>query len=976
MRKSLLLSAILLSAGSTASAQCVLANFEDVPVGTRWQLNNNGGTTTATVEEEPGNPSNHILHVRLKDWGTFPVFQVPAELAGAAILKDYNSIRFRFYRTANDAADSYKQMHVYYGSDNVYQDNSYPYQGDLQVWQNRSYALRNITEESTATSFSLGIHHANTDYYLDDIALYGPFDDFKEVESGLLNTCQNNTSSSYTVWEGSYLIPEGKSLEVRTSRYSYVTAEVAGTGTLNLMCGGERSFLAHTGNKTMPSWNYFSGDVHIYPYKGVVSSAGFYGMVFWSKTCAPENLMACVEEGKVHSALARSRVTLHNGSTIAFESGTFAARFGELNTEAGSTIEGYYKSKDVSSSLMVGNLGTNGTLAGKFITNGLSKVGLFKEGKGTYRITSDGNQLAGGLRVNEGRMIINGTTSATAYVYEGGTLGGTSTLTGAADCYGTIEPGDTNAGTLTVVGNVTLHPNAKVRIRLKDIGTHTALKVSGTLKRSAISQDFSTSEESPILRLMLDTNEEMNPGEEVVVLTAKSKDQADAWKWQMKFPSKYTWEAEERTLEDGLYALVVRLVSLDDDPANANNDKEDEDQNDGEEEQDTTTYGEDGDTHTLRYYADAHQMRIGMAVSSYTDVNNAGDARVQLIKKHFNMVEPENCLKFESVEPAQNYFDYGASDALAAFAQANGMYMRGHTLAWHSQVAQWVSVDGKKNDKNWTKPQLMAILKNHIFNVVRHFKGKIGEWDVVNECLDDDQSIVRTNPDSYKLRQSSIWTTVCGESFIDSAFVWAHQADPDCKLYLNDYDNEIMGTAKAQAFYNLVKRLQKSGIPIDGVGMQCHFDAGNVDVKALGRNIARFEELGLECTITELDLGIDNKTTNELQQQARDYHNIVAEAMAHNNCRSLLIWGISDDMSWRQSSPLIWNGDLSPKPAFYGVRAALRESATGIDEVRETPAIETNCSTSQSRVIDLLGRPASLRASGLLIVDGRKVMIK
>ena len=147
----------------------------------------------------------------------------------------------------------------------------------------------------------------------------------------------------------------------------------------------------------------------------------------------------------------------------------------------------------------------------------------------------------------------------------------------------------------------------------------------------------------------------------------------------------------------------------------------------------------------------------------------------------------------------------------------------------------------------------MQILENHITNVVKHFKGKVSEWDVVNECLDDDQTTIRSNPDGYDLR-TSVWTRAIGEDFIDSAFVYAHRADPDVLLYLNDYGVELQGKAKSMAFYNLAMRLKKSGIPIDGVGLQCHFSIGDVDSVKLDNTIRKFAEAGLKCIITELDM--------------------------------------------------------------------------------------------------------------------------
>ena len=115
---------------------------------------------------------------------------------------------------------------------------------------------------------------------------------------------------------------------------------------------------------------------------------------------------------------------------------------------------------------------------------------------------------------------------------------------------------------------------------------------------------------------------------------------------------------------------------------------------------------------------------------------------------------------------------------------------------WHQQQPQWVSSDGKKNDKNWTRNEALDILKSHITNVLTHFKGNVAEWDVVNECLSDDQTTVRSNPEGYDLREN-VWMRAIGEDYIDSAFVYAHRADPNALLYLNDYDVELQGKAKS-----------------------------------------------------------------------------------------------------------------------------------------------------------------------------------
>lgn len=937
---------MLLFVSLTTKAQTILANFEDIPVGTKWtmwQKEGNSISSTATVEVDPTNPNNHILHIRLKDWGTFPEFNVPSEYAGIAILSKYKSVRFRLYRTASET-DDYKQMHVYYGNDQIYADQSYPQQGNRREWQNRSYDLKNIKESNTSTKLRLGLHHASSDYYIDDVALYGPFDDYKEIADGILNICKKNTSSDYSVYTTPTLIPEEKSLTVYTSRYTDFYAPLAGKGTLNIYSGGERTYIGEHVNKKYADWSLFTGDVHVYPYKEVETSAGFYGLVMATngKTFSPENIKACIEEGKVCSSFDNNRVFLHKGAAIAMENGTRAARYGELNTEADSRLYGYYKNTSGTGAYyLIGNLNTDATLAGLISpTDNTSSqnLGIIKEGKGTYRLTSKNNLMPGGIRVIGGRFNVNGDAKCPVTIFKSSIFGGTGSVYGNIDNYGILEPGDKNDSNISGIGTLkaTLliaHPASTYRVKIKSADEHDALSLSGDVKFSKNCEDFTTSNESPRLRVILAEDYNLSVGDEIEVLTAKTKTEADTWQWNVIFPSHFTWTMEERTLSDGRYAVVLKVTSLVDDPDNAGNDdiKDGDDDDDDKKDDDKTTYHDDGDTHSLREYADEAGVRIGMAVSSYIDINNSNDARTKLIKSNFNMVVPENNLKFESVEPSQNYFSYGEGDKLVNFAKQNNMYMRGHTLAWHNQLAQWVSSDGKKNDKNWTKKQLLDILKNHIMNVVGHYKGKISEWDVVNECLDDDQSIVRTNPDGYKLRQQSVWTIVCGEEFIDSAFVWAHRADPDAKLILNDYDNEFMGQAKALAFYNLAKRLKKDGRPIDGVGFQCHLNAGKVDHNALRNNIARYADLGLSCTITELDLGIDDITEASLQQQARDYKKIIDTAMSQPHCRSVLIWGLTDDMSWRSSSPLIWDNENKAKPAFYAVRAGLHDIGTGIN---------------------------------------------
>ena len=309
------------------------------------------------------------------------------------------------------------------------------------------------------------------------------------------------------------------------------------------------------------------------------------------------------------------------------------------------------------------------------------------------------------------------------------------------------------------------------------------------------------------------------------------------------------------------------------------------------------------------------------------------------------------------------------------------MSVRGHCLVWHQQQPAWLSSDGKKNDKGWTRQQALDLMRTHITNVMAHFKGKVTEWDVVNECLDDDQSIVRSNPDGYTLRQT-VWQRAIGDDYIDSAFVYARRADPSAVLYLNDYDVELQGKAKAVAFRNLVLRLKQRGIPLDGVGLQCHFSVGEVDSVKLASTVKRFGEDGLACVITELDMGIGSTSAANLEEQARLYRVVTDIMLDNDNCPYMVVWGLKDNDSWRSaSSPLLFDAGMGKKPAWRAVRSALRHhhltSTVGIGALQrlEGPTRDGAVYDMQGRkVSDDASRTASLKR-GVYICKGRKIVV-
>lgn len=812
----------------------------------------------------------------------------------------------------------------------------------------------------------------------------------------------NNTSSSYVSYSNFISLPAGKTVNVKMARYCYFSSTISGSGTLNLYAGGERCYLGTEKGKAWPSWTSYKGDIHIYPFKENAPSAGFFGVVLahGGKSSTAENALDDAGSGKVNPSMANNHVTLHEGATICCEANTAGAgfRIGHLDTEVGSTLQGYMKTGRAAYYLL-GGLNTDCTLAGTIAPSSYNDgtlLGIVKEGKGTLTITGNNNYLSGALRVLEGRVLVSNDraeaetkkmrgglgamtneSNAVAYVFSGSILGGTGSIGGSVDNYGTIEPGTADVpGTLTLKNyftttknaHLTVHPASVLRVKIAAADSYDQLAVGGTLKFSDATEDFQTSDKAPVVEVSVPDGFSAGVGDAFTILTAKSKD--GEWQFQLKQPGRYTWALEERTA-DGQYQLVLRVTSLND-PDNPDN-PDDPDNPDNP----VSTMGafyDDGiddakDKNTLRYYADKDGMNIGVALSTW----KAGS---QEAGRQFNMLVAENEMKMDALQPTQGQYSFGSADALVTIATNNNMTMRGHCLVWHMQQPGWLSSDGKKNDKNWTRTEALAIMKDHITTVMKRYKGKVTEWDVVNECLDDDQSIVRTNPNGYTLRPT-VWQRAIGNDYIDSAFTYAHRADPTAKLYLNDYDVELQGTAKAVAFYNLIMRLRESGITVDGAGLQCHFSVEDVDSVKLARTLRRFGEAGVECAITELDMGIGSTSDANLLEQARCYRVITDIVLNNDNCKSMVIWGVKDNDSWRSASnPLLYDSGEGKKPAWYAVRSALRHrsivEAAGIDTV--------GCGRAEANgeTYDLSGRrvTGSRLQPGIYIVNGKKTMVK
>ena len=230
----------------------------------------------------------------------------------------------------------------------------------------------------------------------------------------------------------------------------------------------------------------------------------------------------------------------------------------------------------------------------------------------------------------------------------------------------------------------------------------------------------------------------------------------------------------------------------------------------------------------LRTSATARGFFIGAAIDMNAFRNDT--AYLQTVQREFNMIVAENSMKMDALRPTQTSFNFADSDALMDFATANGMALRGHVLIWHNQIPNWL------RNGNFTREQVIEIMRNHILTVVGRYRGRIPAWDVVNEAVSDNNGQLRTD---------SFWFQRLGIDYIRLAFEFAHEADPDARLYYNDYEAEGSG-AKSDAVFNLVSGLVNQGVPIHGVGWQMHKINPFRISSANTSNAQRIANLGLE----------------------------------------------------------------------------------------------------------------------------------
>jgi endo-1,4-beta-xylanase len=342
-------------------------------------------------------------------------------------------------------------------------------------------------------------------------------------------------------------------------------------------------------------------------------------------------------------------------------------------------------------------------------------------------------------------------------------------------------------------------------------------------------------------------------------------------------------------------------------------------------------------------YRDAFVIGAALNPRQFTGQDAQGAA---LVAEQFSSISPENVLKWQSVHPEPGTYNFGPADEYVAFGEAHDMTIIGHTLVWHSQTPRWVfqNEDGSPVSRD----TLIARMRDHIHTVVGRYRGRIAGWDVVNEALNEDGTL-----------RDSPWKRIIGDDYLEMAYRFAREADPDAGLYYNDYS--LPNPAKRDGAVRLVRSLQEQGAPITGIGLQGHYHLTSPTVEEIDDAIQAFLPLGIDIMFTDLDIDVlpsrqrgqsaDISNRAEMEEGLNPYVDGLPDAVQtelanryadlfslfynyRDNIIRVTFWGVTDGDSWkngfpirgRTNYPLLFDRSYAPKPAFDAVIAVPKES--------------------------------------------------
>jgi endo-1,4-beta-xylanase len=362
------------------------------------------------------------------------------------------------------------------------------------------------------------------------------------------------------------------------------------------------------------------------------------------------------------------------------------------------------------------------------------------------------------------------------------------------------------------------------------------------------------------------------------------------------------------------------------------------------------------------------RLKIGTAVSA----SNLGlFSYTNLLNQNFNLVVPENDMKWRNVEKSKGVYNFDNADKIVDYATRNGMAIHGHTLLWYNSIPDWVEPYLNSLPEGERSEALKNILKDFINKIVGRYKGKIESWDVINEVITDDQKWAINPKVGY--RGGGIFQKYLPDSngntipdYIELAFQYAKNADPEAKLFYNDYNIEYLDAQKvndlkeeklalvnkkSQSAMDMVKSLIANKVPIDGVGIQSHIasntvldtnfeDQFSIQFYPLYRTMQAYQALGMELRISEMDVRVsspfpEKPDPKDLQKQAATYANYLLSCKLIDSCTSFTVWQFSDNYVWYGNNfpgkkedyhPNIFDRNWKPKPAYDAMLKVLEEN--------------------------------------------------